>query len=131
MRYPQLQIGALDFEEGFSLINVSCQDGRDLLEYLSLQRGKDLILTDFSHLHGVNSSLLLKFVELYPGRLIVHSSKDLFTDVMLSRFREFKKVYKRQSPESDSFEEAVSHRASLFKYVRSYQPHFRKVSHVW
>lgn len=133
--HPALYIGAGVFPEakaqGFHLVSLDASDLKEFLGEIAIAQPRDLFLTDFSHLSHRDRSILLKFVEDYKGRVILFSSDDIFTEVLLSRFKFVKKA-----PVEVEFEEGDPD-ALVMREPRLYPAHMlntpisRKVLRSW
>lgn len=89
--FPALVIGPESFavakDLGHYLLTINNKNIREVVSLLTLSHPRNVLLTDAAMLTGMAASVLLKFVEEYQGKLIVHMSVDVVSVVLLSRFR--------------------------------------------
>ncbi len=92
---PSLFIGQQTFKEisdlGYQMVDISQPNIEQFLQELIIASTKGVLLTDIAARPVLVKTVLLKFLEEYKGSIIIYSSKDVFTDTILSRFRFIKK----------------------------------------
>jgi len=133
--FPALLIGTKAFEQvaglNFQTIILENRSLREHVSTLTMARPRDLVLTDYALLSGSARSILLKFVEEYRGRIVLFSSQDLFSEVILSRFKTIVKEVEPEYIEPESDEQKVFDLPVLFPIYMSKGALSRKILKVW
>lgn len=110
--------------EGFLSLFLTNTNVREVLgETLVYVNTPSLLVGDYAKLTPLHRQVLLKFVEDYKGDVILYSSEDCFTDIMLSRISEMEKEVAYEAL-LDSLEFKSEHYPNV--YCLSSKPFFLK-----